>query len=252
MDNRDKFTNKASNYAKYRPSYPKEFIDYLMDEVGMAGKIIADIGAGTGILTKLLADRAGRVIAIEPNKDMWDTCMEYCRILANFTALDGTAEDTGLPENSVDYITVAQAFHWFDRERTKTEFQRILKPNGKVTLVWNSRIAESEFIRENDELLRRVCPGFIGFSGGGSTELEQHAYADFFKDGLCEYRIFDNDRYLTLEEYTGGSLSASYAPLEGDPNYGEFIGGLKDLFEKYNSNGELLMPNKTYSYTGEV
>ncbi len=250
MDNRDKFTNKAANYAKYRPSYPEGFIDYLMYEVGMARRTIADIGAGTGILTRLLADKAGKVIAVEPNRDMLEVCLEHCRMCGNFTALDTSAEKTGLPEHSVDFITVAQAFHWFDREKAKIEFRRILIQNGKVTLVWNSRSAENEFIKENDLLLRRLCPTFAGFSGGGGTELDQ--YVDFFKDGCCDYRVFDYDRYLTLEEYIGGSLSASYAPLESDPGYEEFIKGLKSLFYKYSSGGKLLLPNKTYSYTGEI
>lgn len=250
MDNRNKFTNKASNYAKYRPSYPGGFIDYLMCEVGMAGHTIADIGAGTGILTRLLADKAGRVIAVEPNSDMLAACMEHCRKCGTITVLEGSAENTGLPEHSVDFITVAQAFHWFDREKTKIEFNRILKHNGKVTLVWNSRSAENEFIKANDMLLRRLCPSFVGFSGGGGTEPEQ--YCDFFENGCCEHKVFDYDRYLTLEEYIGGSLSASYAPLESDTNYEEFIKGLKSLFDKYSSGGKLLLPNKTYSYTGEI
>lgn len=250
MDNKDRFTNKASVYAKFRPSYPRQFIDYLMREVGMEGKIIADVGAGTGILTRLLADKAQKVIVVEPNQEMLEVLKEHCRMCTNLTAWEGSAEDTGLPEQSVDFITVAQAFHWFDKERTKVEFQRILKQNGRVTLVWNSRSAENNFIKENDALLQRVCPEFRGFSGGTGTESEQ--YGDFFANGYCEYRVFDNDRYLTLEEYLGGSLSASYAPLEGDRNYGDFIGGLEELFNKYSSGGKLLIPNKTYSYTGKV
>ena len=153
-------------------------------------------------------------------------------------------------DKSVDFITVAQAFHWFDRNKAKIEFQRILKTKGKVILVWNSRVAENVFIKENDELCRRVCLEFKGFSGGidNSPEL----FSDFFKNGYCNYRVFENNRLLTLDAYIGSSLSASYAPTESDENYKEFIEGLIDLFNKYSINGKLLLPKKTNSYVGEI
>jgi SAM-dependent methyltransferase len=247
-DNTDKFTNKADNYVKYRPSYPKEFIDYLSNEAGVGkDSIVADMGAGTGILTKLLLDRVKSVFAVEPNLQMRQACEKYCGDCKNFTAVDGTAETTSLPDKSVDFITVAQAFHWFDRDKAGSEFRRILKPGGKVVLVWNSRISSSEFIIENDELCRWIFPNFNGFSGG--TDEDTTIY-DFFRDGKCDCRVFNNNRLLSLEEYIGGSLSASYAPLEGDVNYNSFIEGLVKLFKKYSSGGKLLMPNNTRSYTG--
>lgn len=248
MDNTGKFTNKADNYVKYRPSYPGEFIDYLSVGAGFGkDSVVADIGAGTGILTKLLLDRVKSVFAVEPNLQMRQAGEKYCGECENFIPVDGTAEETSLPDKSVDFITVAQAFHWFDRTRTGLEFKRILKPGGKVVLVWNSRISSSEFIIENDELCRRICPDFNGFSGG--TDEDPTIY-DFFKDGKCDCRVFRNDRLLSLEEYIGGSLSASYAPFEGEPNYNAFIEGLVKLFDKYSSGGKLLMPNSTRSYAG--
>lgn len=248
MDNTGKFTNKADNYVKYRPTYPKEFIDYLSSEVGFGkDSVVADIGAGTGILTKLLLDRAKSVYAVEPNLHMRQAGEKYCSEYKNFTAVDGTAEETSLPDKSVDFITAAQAFHWFDRDKAGLEFRRILKSGGKVVLVWNSRISSSEFIMENDELCRRICPNFNGFSGGTD---EDGTIFDFFRDGKCDCRIFNNDRQLSLEEYIGGSLSASYAPFEGEPNYNTFVEGLTKLFEKYSSGGKLLMPNNTRSYAG--
>lgn len=251
MSSKDKFTDKVEDYIKYRPSYPKELIDYLEIEVGLANSsIVADVGAGTGILTKILANKVGKVFAVEPNLNMRTACIQYCSELSNFDAVDGSAEDTNLSDKSVDFVTVAQAFHWFDRQKTRTEFQRILKPKGKVILIWNSRVPESELIKENDELCRLLCPEFTGFSGGsGFSPL---LYSDFFKNGYCEYREFDNNRLLTLESYIGSSLSASYAPSEKDENYKSFIDALTCLFNKYSNNGELLLPNKTRCYVGEV
>lgn len=139
MDSKDKFTNKVEEYIKYRPSYPKEFIDYLFNEVGISSdSIVADIGAGTGILTKQFGDKVRTIFAVEPNLNMRTACQEYCSHLQNMVLIDGSAEDTGLEDGSVNFITVAQAFHWFDRDKCKMEFKRILKANGKVVLVWNN------------------------------------------------------------------------------------------------------------------
>ncbi|HEX2954981.1 MAG TPA: methyltransferase domain-containing protein [Bacillota bacterium] len=167
MDNKEKFTTKATDYVKYRPLYPQAFIDYLIQEVGLAkDSVLADVGAGTGILSKQLANRVKLVYAVEPNLPMRKACKTYCVSCENVTAVDGSAENTTLSPHSVDFITVAQAFHWFDREKTKREFQRILKPGGKVILVWNSRVPEDDLTKENDQLFRRVCPDFNEFSGG--------------------------------------------------------------------------------------
>jgi SAM-dependent methyltransferase len=251
MNSKEKFTNKVADYVKYRPSYPQELIDYLVNEVGLSkSSAVADIGAGTGILTKLLADKVSKIFAVEPNMNMRMACMQLCSGFDSFVAVDGSAEDTTLADNSVHFATVAQAFHWFDRQKTKAEFQRILKTDGKVILIWNSRVPESELIKENDELCRMLCPEFSGFSGG--SDVSPEAYSDFYKNGYCEYRVFENDVVLTLESYIGSSLSASYAPSEKEVNYKPFIDGLARLFSKYSCNGNLLLPNKTRCYVGEV
>lgn len=250
MDSKEKFSNKVSEYVKYRPTYPSDFINYIINEIGMSKSVVADIGAGTGILTKLLAPKVEKIYAVEPNDNMRLACKEYCDSFSNFIAINGSAEHTNMMGESVDFITVAQAFHWFDRDKTKIEFQRILKTNGKVILVWNRKVDESELIKRNNELCRRVCSEFTGFSGG--SEYNPELYSDFFKGGYCEYRVFQNDRLLTLEAYIGSSLSASYAPTASDKNYKEFIEGLKDLFNKYSINDKLLLESKTHSYVGEV
>ena len=171
MDSKEKFTSKVSDYVKYRPKYPSEFINYLVNELGVSRSVIADIGAGTGILTKLLAAKVKKIYAVEPNLNMRSACEGYCSEFENFVAVDGSAENTSLFDKSIDFITVAQAFHWFDRTKTKIEFQRILKTKGKVILVWNSRVAENEFIKENNELCRHICLEFNGFLAGAMLTL---------------------------------------------------------------------------------
>lgn len=251
MNSKDKFTNKVEDYVKYRPSYPQELIEFLVEEVGLSkNSIVADVGAGTGILTKLLASKVGKIFAVEPNLNMRVACIQYCSDIGNFAAVDGSAEETKLPDKSVDFVTAAQAFHWFDRQKTRAEFQRILKTNGKVILIWNSRVPESELVKENAELCRMLCPEFVGFSGG--SDVSPEVYSDFFRNGYCEYRVFDNDRSLSLESFIGRSMSASYAPSEKDDTYKPFVDGLIKLFQKYSVDGRLLLPNKTRCYVGEV
>jgi ubiquinone/menaquinone biosynthesis C-methylase UbiE len=245
------FSSKAQIYAKYRPSYSTEFIDYLYSKVGFNDKsTIADIGSGTGILSRLLLEKGSAVYCVEPNKDMAKLAKANLSEFSGFIPISSTAEKTCLTDKSIDYITVAQAFHWFDAEKFKQECKRILNPNGKVVLVWNSRVEGDTLVTENDELCRRICPNFVGFSGGlndGDDKIKE-----FFKDGAYELRTFNNDRKLTLESFIGGSLSSSYAPVESDTNYKPFIAGLIELFNKYSKDGILTMPNITRCYIGEV
>lgn len=251
MDNTEKFTCKVDDYVKYRPSYPDEFIEYLHCAVGINNSsIVADIGAGTGILTKLISPISGRVLAVEPNKNMRNAAIRYCEGLSNIYFSDGSAECTKLEDHCLDFITVAQAFHWFDKKKAKVEFKRVLKPDGKVVLVWNSRVPDDEIVIENDKICRRLCIDFNGFSGG--READEQGIISFFRDGEYEQKIFKNDKVLSLDEFIGGSLSASYAPNIDDSNYNDFVESLKMLFNKYSVEGKLVVPNNTKSYVGFI
>jgi SAM-dependent methyltransferase len=249
--NTEKFTGKAAKYVKYRPDYPKEFIEYLYGDIGFSpGSIIADIGSGTGILSKQLLEKGSQVIGVEPNMNMRQSAEKLLSSFPNFRSVNGTAENTALLKKSVDFITVAQAFHWFDAEKFKQECRRVLKPNGKVVLVWNSRVTNSELVMENGELCRRLCLNFKGFSGG--QEENPESFASFFKASICDYKVFKNDLSFTKESFIGRNLSASYAPKESDSNYQVFVDELSVLFDKYSVKGLLILPNVTRSYVGEI
>ncbi len=251
MDSTGKFTHKVSDYVKYRPSYPDGFIRYLFEEVGFSGDAaVADVGAGTGILTARLAEEVKTVYAIEPNRNMRMACMEACGRNCSFVTLEGTAEDTGLPDDSVDFVTVAQAFHWFDRHRSQQEFARILKPDGLVVLVWNTRVPDAPVVLALDAACRRHCPDFTGFSGGEAASFER--FVSIFRDGICEMRSFPNDQMLTREALVGSMLSSSYAPMKAEVSFDPFVKELESIFDRFAVNGHLFLPMRTLSYIGRV
>ncbi|MHB8064934.1 MAG: class I SAM-dependent methyltransferase [Ruminiclostridium sp.] len=249
--NTEKFTGKASAYEKYRPEYPNEFIEYLFSTIGLSKySDISDIGSGTGILSRQLLEKGSRVFCVEPNDDMREIAEKNLSSYNNFISVNGSAEQTTLRTGSIDCITVAQAFHWFKVEKFKQECQRILKPNGKVVLVWNSRVAEAPLIIENAEICKKLCQSFKGFTGG--QEEKSESFNMFFKAGIYEYKAFENNITYAKEGFLGRNLSASYAPKEGASNYEQFVFEINTLFMKYSNKGSLLLPNITRSYIGEV
>ena len=179
--NEERFTGKAELYKKYRPSYPQELFDYLYSDLGFSKEsVIADIGAGTGIFTRLLLGRGSKVYAVEPNDDMRETSKKDLAGFKNFVSVNTSAENTGLDEASVDFITVAQAFHWFNEQLFKKECQRLMRPGGKVVLVWNSKEHDAEIIRKNDEITLKYCGDTGGFQQRGGVPED---YKDFFDGG---------------------------------------------------------------------
>lgn len=250
--NEDKFNGMGKVYSKYRPSYPLNFVDYLFTDVGMSqSSIIADVGSGTGILTRQLLEKGSNVYGIEPNADMRVIAETNLNNFPGFTSVSGSAENTTIDDNSVDYITVAQAFHWFDREKFKKECQRILKPEGKVILVWNTRDNENELVIENYEVNRKYCPNFKGFSDGMYGKTNNDDFSDFF-NGEYETKVFLNNLIFDMDGFIGRNLSASYALKSNDAQYNDYVNELKKIYEKYSNNGQLIMPNLTRSYVGNV
>jgi ubiquinone/menaquinone biosynthesis C-methylase UbiE len=187
---------------------------------------------------------------VEPNVDMRTAAEEDLNQFAHFTSIKGTAEETTIPDKSVDLVIAAQAFHWFDHDKFKLECKRILRQEAKVALVWNSRDFSSLMIIENAEICRKFCPNFYGFSGG--IGVDQEIFKKFFRDGEYEFNRISNDLTLDLEGFLGRNLSASYSPKPTDKEYQDFVEAVTDLFEKYSSNGKIVMPNFTRSYLGNV
>ncbi|MFX3619343.1 MAG: class I SAM-dependent methyltransferase [Sporolactobacillus sp.] len=251
MANSEKFTGKAALYAQYRPDYPQQLIDDLIHENHLSPESrVADIGAGTGILTRQLLERGLHLLAIEPNNEMRASAEQTLATYSQVEFFAKPAEATTLPPVSVDLITVAQAFHWFQPEQFKNECRRILKPGARVALIWNSRDSQSPLIQQTEQICRKFCPDFSGFSGGMET-IDLRIPAFFQQDAYRE-ETYQHPLHYSLEQFVGRHLSASYAPKPEQPNYTPFIEALKNLFEKFKKKETVSFPNLTKLYFGKV
>lgn len=251
MNSKERFSNRVDTYVKYRPSYPQEAIDFLYETVGFSGRsLIADIGAGTGIFTKLLLERGSRVIALEPNKEMREAMNEQVGMNPNFHSLAGSAEATELEDHSVDFIICAQSFHWFDRDATKREFRRILKPGGKAVLIWNSRLTSgTPFLEGYEKLLLTYA---TDYDKVGHKSITQETLRTFFAGGGPRLERFPMLQLLDEQSLRGRLLSSSYSPLPGDSRYEGMIQELHELFISNEQNGVVPMEYATELYWGEV
>lgn len=249
--NGERFTGKAIIYEKYRPSYPEEFINYLYSKIGFSSEcIICDIGSGTGKLSKKFLDKGSKVICVEPNDNMRQLAEKNLSVYSAFESIGASAEDTGIVDDAVEFITVAQAFHWFDEERFKAECQRILNAKGKVVLVWNIYEKSNEIMIKSRKVFKKYCIDFNDSTVG--SEENSEVFSTFFRDGKCDFRKFNNNLILDIDGFIGRHLSESCAPKAGNENYQKFIDELSDIFLQYSKDGIVTIPNITRSYIGEV
>ena len=242
-----RFSNRVSNYAKYRPGYPASIIRILENEIGFEPqKDIADIGSGTGLLSKLFLGNDNLVYGVEPNDEMRMAGEVLLKDFINFVSIKGTAENTTLADESVDMITSGQAFHWFNNDKTKKEFIRILKPDGYVVLVWNERLKEaSPFMKGYEKILIKYGTDFQ------VVKHENLGNKDFNKFyGVKNFKIasFENFQIFDFTGLKGRLLSSSYLPPENK----NMLGDLKKLFDKFNDAGKIKFEYETKVYYGKI
>jgi ubiquinone/menaquinone biosynthesis C-methylase UbiE len=245
-----RFSNRVDNYVKYRPHYPAVIIDYLKKEnVLKNDSVIADIGSGTGILTEIFLKNGNAVYGIEPNKDMREAGEKYLSGYKNFISINGTAEDTTLKENSIDVISAAQAFHWFNIEKSKKEFSRILKTGGYVVLIWNLRRSDDPGLSvDYEELLEEFG---TDYKEVGHREISKKNYEWFF-DGKYTLTNFSNRQLLDYDGFKGRLLSSSYAPDERHPNYLPILDKLKKIFDSHQNEGKVEIKYISEVFWGKI
>ena len=246
-----RFSNRVDNYIKYRPGYPAGVLQLLRDSCGLSNSaIIADIGSGTGIFTRLLLDEGYSVYAVEPNQDMRHAADRQLSRNKKYHSVNGTAEATTLKANSVNLVVCAQAFHWFDAHQCKVEFARILKPGGKVALIWNNRQVEAdEFSIDYEFLLRQESTDYERVNHQNLTEAN---FSAFFKNGEYQLTKFPNVQIFDEAGLIGRAFSSSYVPAEDTPEGEAFLQKLKDIFNRHQENGTVNVQYQTEVYLGEV
>lgn len=250
MDATEKFSGRAQAYAAGRPGYAPAFIEYLYNRFAdLAGAAVADIGCGTGKFAALLLERGTTVYGVEPNADMRAACADELRGYANFHLTVGAAADTTLAPASVDYVTVAQAFHWFEPEAFAAECRRILRSGGTAILLWNIRDSESAFKRELCRVLAVHCPDYHGFNNG---LVRDDVRINRFFGGGYERVAFDHPLRLNREKFMARCLSASYSLKVGDAGFAAYMDALNRLFDAFAADGVLTIPNHTVAYIGRV
>jgi SAM-dependent methyltransferase len=202
-----RFTDRTDDYVKYRPSYPREAIDAIIEGLTPSGATAADVGAGTGISARLLADRGLSVVAIEPNQAMREAAEAHPRVVFR----QGTAENTGLGAGTMDLVLSAQAFHWFRADAALREFARVLRPGGRLTLMWNRRSHDDPFTAGYRAAILEV---------GGDSAVERMDFDPRSIEATGLYSAarrvaFPFRQALDLRGLLGRAMSASYVPKTG-------------------------------------
>ena len=246
----NRFSSRVENYIKFRPGYPPEIIGILESECGFTSSaVIADVGSGTGILSELFLRNGNKVFGIEPNAPMRNAGERQLETFDNFISIDSSAEATVLESQSIDFITAGQAFHWFDRSKAKTEFKRILKPDGWVVLIWNERLLEiTAFLRGYESLLLQYGTDYQEIR----HENVEPEIDSFFAPSTCRLMTLENFQYFDLEGFKGRVYSSSYAPEPGHPNFNPMADKLEELFNTYAREGKVTFEYATRIYLGRM
>ncbi len=252
MDHTNRFSSKVDDYVKHRPTYPAEVIKLLRNEIGLTPHWrIADIGSGTGISAKLFLDHGNEVFAVEPNAPMREAAERLLGNQAKFYSIDAAAEATTLPNATIDLVIAAQAFHWFDRNAARSEFQRILRPGGYVLLMWNDRdLGSTPFLKGYEQLLLDFGTDYkeVRHNNIGESEI-----ADFFAKGNpVKHVTFPNTQTMDLEGVKGRLLSSSYIPPIDHPRHAPMLARLREVFNSTHSNGYVEILYRTELFLGQL
>ena len=247
---KERFDSHAKAYTAGRPDYAEDLIDCLYSNYDIsASSVIADIGSGTGKFSRHLLERGSEVYSVEPSDDMRGIAEQELGIYPGFHSVKGDAENTTLKEDIVDYITTAQAFHWFDVSAFKRECLRIMKKDGKAILVWNIRDNSDPLNQELYSVYSEYCPEFKGFGGG--IVKDDRRIKDFF-GGRYDHLSFAHPLYLDKEKFIARSLSASYSLKEGNDGYTAYMDAILNVFSRYEDKGTVTLANNTVAYIGSL
>jgi len=245
-EHKEKFSGRVKEYAQYRARYSTQIIATLEAQCGLRKEdVIADVGAGTGMLAELFLEHGNSVIAVEPNAEMLAVCAAMQERHPALRTVMASAEETTLADASVDFVVVGRAFHWFDAERARAEFARILRPGGWLVLASVGRRREdtTPVGQGYREVLQRITPEYAEiikrFNIYDNAE-------QFFAGSIVLRELFESEELMTLEMLIGQTQSISFAPLAGEAGHAAMVEMLTEFFARYAENGTLRMPMASY------
>jgi SAM-dependent methyltransferase len=246
-----RFSDRAEDYAKYRPHYSYDVVQALKEACGLTPEhAIADVGCGPGLLAEIFLENGNRVIGVEPNREMRIAGEKYLASHPNFSMVDGSAENTTLADANVEFVIAGQAFHWFRPPEARVEFARILKPGGWVVLVWHDRdVVSTPFLRDYEAFLRRH---------GADYEQVTHKYLAtwealerFFAPNKLQLIKQHNEQRLDFDGLRGRLLSSSYIPKSGEPHE-VMMSELPELFSSHAADDRIVLEYDTKIYYGHL
>lgn len=250
-DPKARFSDRVDDYVKYRPRYGREVVEALETACGLrSDQLIADVGCGTGFSAEPFLQNGNGVIGIEPNLEMREAGKSYLASYPEFEMREGTAEQTGLPKQSVDFVLAGQAFHWFPRDETRVEFARILKPGGWCVLIWHDRSTDATpFLRAYEEFLQRYSLDY------DRVVHRQVANFDVLREFFapCEVKLLTlpAQQLFDFQGLRGRLLSSSYIPREG-PTAEAMLAELPELFSSHARDGRVAFEYETKIFYGHL
>lgn len=254
-DPTERFGDRVDDYFKYRPRYPAELVDLAVDaQLLEPGGVVADVGSGTGFVAERFLERGYAVYCIEPNAEMRASAEAFLGGTGGFVSVDGTAEATGLADNSIDFVVVGQAFHWFDATRARAEFVRILRPHRGCMLVWNARSSDhDQFALDYEALIIRYNTDYLDVRHRGITsERTEDLTAFFGAGGMTRTHVGVVVQRFDFPGLRGRLFSSSYMPNHTDPRADTITADLRTIFDRHNVNGFVEVVYDTWAYHGRI
>lgn len=246
-----RFSDRVENYVKYRPDYPPFLINVLENELNFRKDfILADIGSGSGILSKLFLDHGNQVFCVEPNDEMRKAAEIILSEYGNYKSINGTAEKTNLEADSIDLIVAGQSYHWFNNSKTKKEFKRILKPNSSVVLIWNSRKKDNnQFSKEYEELINKFSKDYKHVAHYNISDRDLKL---FFNEKGCKTIILENHQILDYNGLKGRLFSSSYMPNQNEKIANTIMKELEGIFNRHQKDEKVSIDYDTEIFVGKI
>ena len=245
-----RFSERASDYSKYRPSYPAEIVQFILQHCSVNRSwVITDIGSGTGISTNLLLSLLCRVVGVEPNEKMRQIAERNLGDNPLYSSVVGSAEETNLPSSSVNMVASFQAFHWFEREKTRKEFRRILDDSKWVLIVWNDRVTDKPGFLEGYEGLLKNLPEYTNVNHRNVTIDDVAAFVG--SERIIRLTLPYSQR-LDWDGLKGRFSSSSYTPKPGTPEAHKLLLDLKGLFDNHQVRGRIEFMYNTEIYLAQM